>query len=182
MAKSGICVRRAVSDDAESLSAFAAAIFPLGGHPGADPLDIAHYIATELTAERFRKLIENPNAMLFVAETADHICGCVLVLHSSSHAQIEAVAPAQLQRFYVAPAHHGRGVADELMRQALAGLGQDCLTAVWLSVHTENPRAIAFYKKWEFHIMGTHELLVGSDRQKDFLMRRDPPLAPSERA
>jgi ribosomal protein S18 acetylase RimI-like enzyme len=182
MAEPGISVRCAMSDDAEALSAFAAAVFPLGGPPGVDPLDLAHYIATELTAECFRTLIENPNAMLLVAEMPDHICGCALALRSSPHPQIEGVAPAELQKLYVAPAHHGRGVADELMRQALASLGRDRLAAVWLSVYSENPRAIAFYKKWGFHIVGTHEVLVGADRQKDFLMRRDPPLAPQERA
>ena len=171
-----------MSDDAEALSAFAATIFPLGGPPGADPLDLAHYIATELTAECFRTLIENPNAILFVAEMADQICGCVLALRSSPHPQIEGVAPAELQKLYVALAHHGRGVANELMRQALASLGRDRLAVVWLSVYSENPRAIAFYKKWGFHIVGTHEVLVGTDRQKDFLMRRDLPLAPQERA
>jgi diamine N-acetyltransferase len=182
MARHGICVRGAMSDDAEALSAFAAAVFPLGGPPGADPLDLAHYIATELTAECFRTLIENPNALLFVAEMADHICGYALVLRSSPHPQIEGVAPAELQKLYVDPAHHGRGVADELMCQALASLGRDRLAVVWLSVYSKNPRAIAFYKKWGFHIVGTHEFLVGADRQKDFLMRRDPPLAAQERA
>jgi ribosomal protein S18 acetylase RimI-like enzyme len=182
MAEPGICVRYAMSDDAEALSAFAAAVFPLGGPPGADPVDLAHYIAAELTAECFRTLVETPNATLFVAEVADHICGCVLVLRSSPHPQIEGVAPAELQKVYVAPAHHGRGVADELMRQALASLERDRLATVWLSVYSENPRAIAFYKKWGFHIVGTHEVLVGADRQKDFLMRRDPPLALQEKA
>jgi ribosomal protein S18 acetylase RimI-like enzyme len=106
----------------------------------------------------------------------------VLVLRSSPHPQIEGLAPAELQRFYVAPAHHGRGVADALMRQALASLGRDRLAAVWLSVYSENSRAIAFYKKWGFHVVGTQEVLVGADRQKDFLMRRDLPLAPQESA
>jgi diamine N-acetyltransferase len=174
MAEPGTCVRSARSDDAEALSAFAAEVFPLGCPPSADARDIAHYIATELTAECFRTLIENPNAMLFVAEMADHICGCVLVLRSSPHPQIEGVAPAELRRLYVAPAHHGRGVADELMRQAFASLGRDRFAAVWLSVSSENLRAIAFYKKWGFHIVGTQEILVGADRQKDFLMRLAP--------
>jgi ribosomal protein S18 acetylase RimI-like enzyme len=182
MAEPGMCVRRATVDDAVALSDFAAAIFPLGCPPGTDPRDLAHHIATELTPERFRKLIEDSNAMLFVAQMPDHICGCVLALQSSPHSQIEGDAPAELQKFYVAPAQHGRGVAGELMRQTLASLRRDRLDAVWLSVNCENSRAIAFYKKWGFHIVGTHELLVGSDRQKDFLMRRDPPLAPSERA
>jgi len=182
MTEPGLCVRCAMSDDAESVSAFAAAVFPLGGPPGADPLDLAHYIATELNPECFRTLIENPKAILLVAEMAGHIGGCVLVLRSSPHPQIEDVAPAELQRFYVAPALHGRGVADELMRQALASLGRDRLAAVWLSVYSGNPRAIAFYKKWGFHVVGTQEILVGSDRQKDFLMRRDLRLAPQESA
>ena len=182
MAEAGICVRCAVSDDAEALSAFAAAVFPLGGRPGADPLDLAHFIATELTAERFRLLIENPNAMVFVAETEDHLCGYAVVLRSSPQPQIEDVAPAELRKFYVAPAHHGRGVADKLMRHALASLERDCPAAIWLSVYSENPRAIAFYERWGFHIVGTQEFLVGSDRQKDFVMRRDPPFARQERA
>jgi len=176
-----IRVRCAISDDAEELSAFAAAVFPLGGRPGADPVDLAHYIATELTAERFRTLIESPNAVFFVAETADHICGYALALRSSPHPQIEGVAPAEVRKFYVAPAHHGRGVADQLMLQSLASLAQDRLAVVWLSVYSENPRAIAFYKRWGFRIVGKQEFLVGADPQTDFVMRRDPPLAPQER-
>jgi ribosomal protein S18 acetylase RimI-like enzyme len=178
MAEPGICVRRAMSDDAEALSAFAAAVFRLGGRPGADPLDLAHYIAKELTPDRFRTMIEDPNAVLLVAEMADQICGYAQMLRSSPHPQIEGVATAEVRKFYVAPAYHGRGVAGELMRQALASLERDRSGVVWLGVYSENPRAIAFYKKWGFHIVGTYEFLVGADRQKDFIMRRDPPLAP----
>jgi len=178
----GIRIRRAKMDDARALSDFAAAIFPLGCPPGANPQGLAHHIATKLTPECFRRLIEDSNATLFVAEKADQLCGCVLALRSSPHPQIEAMAPAELQKFYVAPEQHGQGVAGELMRQSLASLEQDRLDTVWLSVNCENSRAIAFYQKWDFHIVGTHELLVGADRQKDFLMRRDPPLVPPEKA
>lgn len=182
MAEPGISIRCATQDDAEALSAFAAEVFPLGGRPGADSEDIAHFIATELTVERFRMMIEDDNDMLFVAKIADHLCGYALALRTSRHPQIEDVAPAEVRKFYVAPAHHGRGVADELMRQALASLERDRLAAVWLSVFSENPRAIAFYKKWGFRIVGTQLFLVGADPQRDFLMRRDPPVAQQERA
>ena len=181
MAESGTCVRYARTDDAEVLSSLAAMVFPLGCPPGTDPLDLAHHISKELTAERFCELVENPNNMLFVAEVADQLCGFVLALRSSPHPQIEGVTPAELQKFYVAPAHHGRGIAHDLMRQALASLGQDRLAAVWLSVNSENPRAMAFYKKWDFYIVGTHEVLVGADRQKDLVMRRDLLPASQER-
>ncbi len=170
-----------MTDDVEALSAFASAAIPLGGPPGADPLDLAHYIAAELTAKCFRTWIENPNAIMFVAEMADQICGYVLVLRSSRHPQIEDFAPAELRKLYVAPARHGSGIADELVRQALTSLERDRRAAVWLSVFSENPRAIAFYKKWGFRIVGTQLFLVGADPQRDFLMRRDP-VAQQERA
>lgn len=171
-----------MTDDAGALSAFAAAVFPLGGPPGANPLDLAHYIAAELTAKCFRAWIGNPNAIMFLAEMEGQICGYVLVLRSSPHPQIEGGAPAELRKLYVAPAHHGRDVADELMRQAIASLERDRPATVWLSVFSENPRAIAFYKKWGFRIVGTQLFLVGADPQRDFLMRRDPPVAQQERA
>lgn len=177
-----ICIRRAMTADTEALSAFAAAVFPLGGRPGADPLDLAHYIAAELTVKCFRAWIEDPNAIMLVAEMEDQICGYVLVLRLSPHPQIEDSESAELRKLYVAPAHHGRGVADELMRQALASLERDRRAAVWLSVFSENPRALAFYKKWGFRIVGTQLFLVGADPQRDFLMRRDPPVAQQERA
>lgn len=181
MGEPGISVRCAIHNDAEQLSTFAAEVFPLGGRPGADSRDLAQYIATELTPECFRALIENPNAILFVAAMADHICGYALLLRSSPHPRIEGVTPAEVRKFYVAPTHHGRGVADQLMCRALASLERDRSAVVWLSVYSENPRAIAFYKKWGFHIVGSHEFLVGADPQQDFLMRRDPLLAPEER-
>jgi GNAT superfamily N-acetyltransferase len=111
----GLHIRSAVTDDAEALSAFATAVFPLGGPSGADPLDLGHYIAAELTAKCFRTWIENPNAIMFVAEMADQICGYVLVLRLSPHPQIEDAAPAELRKLYVAPAHHGSGIANELI-------------------------------------------------------------------
>src|SRR5437016_9600038 len=93
-------VQRAISEDAEALSAFAAAVFPLGGRPGADPADLALYIARELTPECFRTLIADPNAALWVATIADRICGYALVLRSSPHPRIASVAPAEVRKFY----------------------------------------------------------------------------------
>jgi ribosomal protein S18 acetylase RimI-like enzyme len=126
--------------------------------------------------------MENPNAALFVAENADQLVGYVVIFRTSPNPQIEDAAPAELRKLYVAPAHHGRGVADELMRRALASLEPGRSSTVWVGVYAENPRAIAFYRKWNFHVVGTYEFLVGADRQKDFLMRRDLPPAPWDRA
>ena len=60
-----VCVRNAITGDAEALSAFAAAVFLRGGSRR-QSLDLGHYIATELTPKCFRTWIENPDAIMFV--------------------------------------------------------------------------------------------------------------------
>jgi ribosomal protein S18 acetylase RimI-like enzyme len=45
---------------------------------------------------------------------------------------------------------------------------------LWLGVWEENPRAIAFYAKWSFVVVGQKTFLVGDDPQTDHVMQRSP--------
>lgn len=169
-----ITIRRADDNDAETLSGFAARVFPLGGRPGADSTDLAAYISTELTRERFRSILANPHSLLLLAESGSSLAGYGLLVHQSANPQIDAHAPEEVRKLYVDPRYHGRGVADALMRDMLIAVAPEC-DVIWLGVFSENSRAIAFYERWGFRRIGTQHFLVGDDRQKDFLMRRDPP-------
>ena len=167
-----VLVRPAVPAEAEALSVFAAKVFPLGGRPGADPADLEAYFAAELTPDRFRALSQDPGVVLLVAESERQIAGYAALVHDCKHPKLPANSPAELRKLYVVPDHHGRGVADALMRELLLAV-RTSADVVWLSVFSENARAIAFYQRWGFRLVGTHDFLVGEDRQKDFLMQRD---------
>jgi ribosomal protein S18 acetylase RimI-like enzyme len=41
-----------------------------------------------------------------------------------------------------------------------------------LGVWEHNPRALAFYKRWGFEIVGRQAFLLGQDLQQDFVMVR----------
>jgi len=43
---------------------------------------------------------------------------------------------------------------------------------LWLGVWEHNHRARAFYRKWNFHDVGTHVFHLGEDLQTDILMQR----------
>jgi ribosomal protein S18 acetylase RimI-like enzyme len=175
-------IRRATSTDAAGLSAFAASVFPLGC-PETAPSDLAAYIAAELSPAAFRALLENPNVLVLLAETfavqpaaaeTKPIVAYMVVARSSSHPLLSAPVLAEFRKLYLDPAYHGSGLADELMQSAFAILHAEGLRPIWLSTFSGNSRAIAFYKKWGFRIVGTQEFVVGTDRQKDFLMLYDP--------
>ena len=58
------------------------------------------------------------------------------------------------------------------MRAAIDEAASSGATAVWLGVWENNSRAIAFYGKFGFVDVGSHEFLVGSDAQTDRVMVR----------
>jgi GNAT superfamily N-acetyltransferase len=79
----------------------------------------------------------------------------------------------ELWRFYVDRRWHGRGLAAPLMDAAKKAAGALGARQLWLSVWERNPRAVAFYTKSGFRIVGSKDFWVGSDRQTDHVMVAD---------
>lgn len=163
---------RAGAGDASALARLSAALFPLGCPANTPPEDLADYIRRELTPERFRLLLEDERNLLLMANVSGDLAGYALIMPAPSPAHIPSV-PYELRKFYMDPAWHGRGVAHALMEELLAQAAERGYDPLWLSVFSENQRAMSFYARWGFEIAGTQEFLVGSDRQKDFLMVRE---------
>jgi ribosomal protein S18 acetylase RimI-like enzyme len=74
----------------------------------------------------------------------------------------------ELDWIMVHPDFHGRGAAGPLMAAGIDWLGQD--RAQWLNVIGDNPRAIAFYRKYGFAIDPT----VRSDHAVPRVIMRRP--------
>lgn len=168
-----ITIRAATIADAEKISRLSAETFPLGCPADTDPAHLAAFIASELTPARFREFIVTNGVTILLAEVEGEAAGFTMLVSDCGHPQITAERPIELRKFYVAPEHHGRGVAQELMQAAQRVLDDPAHDAAWLSVHSGNARAISFYRTWGFEVVGTHYFNVGGDPQKDFVMRRE---------
>jgi ribosomal protein S18 acetylase RimI-like enzyme len=177
MTQPEVWIRRATVADAETLSRLSERVFPLGCPANTNPQDLAQHIAKELTPQRFRVLLEDDDrVVLLLAETPTELAGYALLVRDCTNAQVQSPVQCELRRFYVEAAYHGRGVANALMKELLAIAADQRECAIWLSVHSENQRAIAFYRRWGFRIAGTQDFLVGNDPQKDYVMQRDSKL------
>jgi ribosomal protein S18 acetylase RimI-like enzyme len=80
--------------------------------------------------------------------------------------------PLEIVRIYACQEWLGRGVGPMLMQACLDEARQRGCDALWLDVWERNPRAIAFYRKWGFKVVGTQGFQLGSDMQTDLLMQR----------
>lgn len=169
MSTPGFQLRRPAPEDAEPLSLFAARIFPLGGRPGADPAHIAAYVAEHLTPAQLRADMANSHMTLVIAEIGPDIVGYAALVRDSRHPQLPANCSNEVHKLYVDPAQHGRGIADAFMSALL----EEATAPLWLTVFSENPRAIRFYQRWGFQVAGRQDFYVGEDRQQDLLMTRE---------
>jgi GNAT superfamily N-acetyltransferase len=82
-------------------------------------------------------------------------------------------------RFYVDRPWIGRGVAQHLMNAALDEARSLGAKTIWLGVWEFNPRAIAFYRKCGFELVGDHEFLFADVVQTDLVMSRASEASPS---
>ena len=79
----------------------------------------------------------------------------------------------ELKRIYVLSNFHGSGVAAALRDAAVAHAADSGMRRLLLGVYARNGRAIRFYQKNGFTIIGTRKFLVGANRYDDVIMARD---------
>jgi ribosomal protein S18 acetylase RimI-like enzyme len=66
----------------------------------------------------------------------------------------------------------GSGIGAALMRAVLDAARRNGRKTLWLGVWERNARAIAFYERWGFEVVGEHVFRLGSDEQTDLIMER----------
>lgn len=168
--RAAVTIRRAGPDDAAPLATLAERTFrdAFAIHNSTEDMD-AHCARCFGTGIQSKE-IADPRLITLVAESDGHMAGYSQLQPSLPNDCVTGDRPAELKRLYVASAWHGRGVAHELMRfvfSAVAGVQGDC---VWLGVWEHNSRAIAFYRKFGFRIVGSHDFMLGRDLQRDLIM------------
>lgn len=168
-----LLIRRATAGDAALLARVGAEFFTATFAAQNDPHDLRTYLATAFSPAIQQAELADPDRVTFIAESTDGAtAGYAMLRRGATSTAVAANHPAELQRFYVAAPFQGRGLARNLMAFCLEQASEWGCDALWLGVWELNPRAIAFYEKSGFQKVGRQYFMVGSDRQRDFVMSR----------
>ncbi|GAA2038299.1 GNAT family N-acetyltransferase [Agromyces tropicus] len=193
-----VTIRPATSGDAEALARLAAVTFPLACPPSTTADSIAWFIAEQLSEVRFAEFLADPDRTILVAEP-DRASGAGIALAGAEEvaatgglvgwsmlvatedgvpADEDAAAsvttrPAiELSKMYVHPVAHGAGIAGTLMGETLARAAATGARVVWLGVNQENARAIRFYEKQGFEVVGSKGFRLGDRIEHDHVLER----------
>ena len=170
-------VRTAGPADAAGLAELAAATFPLACPPGSSPEDISEFIAGQLSAERFAEYLDDPDRTILVAEDEDGMCGYTMLVRGETKdadvaAAITLRPTIELSKVYVLAGSHGRGISAPLVAATLDAAAQTGAAGIWLGVNDQNARAVRFYEKSGFRVVGAKTFQLGSRLEHDHVMER----------
>jgi len=156
-----------------------AALSALGGQTfveafGADntPEDTAAHLAATFTPERLAQEIADPSSRLLIAEVGSAPAGYAKLHWTDPPDCVSGPKPVELARIYVLARWHGHGVGRALLERCMEEARAAGAQTMWLGVWERNQGAQAFYGKLGFAHVGYKAFMVGSDKQRDWVMER----------
>lgn len=167
-----LIVRRGKADDAELLAQLGARTFSETFAADNTREDMAAYLSAAFSREQQAAELADPRATFHIAEANGVAVGYAMVRSGNAPDGVTDDNPIELVRLYVSRESLGSGVGAALMHACIREAKQSGYETLWLGVWEHNHRARAFYRKWNFHEVGTHVFQLGADPQTDVLMQR----------
>jgi GNAT superfamily N-acetyltransferase len=165
-------IRRGALSDAGLLAELGARTFSETFAAENTSADMAAYLEASFSPEQQSRELSDPLATFLIAEIEARAAGYAMLRPSPAPIEISQENPIELVRLYVSREWHGRGVGAALMQACIdEALRRDHGT-LWLGVWEHNERAQAFYRSWNFVVVGDHIFQLGADAQRDLLMER----------
>lgn len=165
-----IAVRQAKSSDAASLAVIAERTFRMTFAADNSEENINLHCAEKFSAEIQSAEISDPQLITLLAEVAGELVGFAQLRLEHAAAGVRSDRPSELHRIYVSSEWHGGGVANKLMHAVYAAAAQAGSDCIWLGVWEQNLKAISFYRKCGFSVVGDHAFMLGRDRQRDLIL------------
>lgn len=163
-------IRYATLADAHILTELGAKTFRDTFSRDNTPENMEAYLRASFSPDIQRRELSEPDVIFLIAESEGHPVGYAQLVMNSKDESIEGARPLEVRRIYASQEYLGKGVGKELMKATIKEARQRGCDCVWLGVWEKNHRAIDFYKKWGFRVVGSHTFTLGEDPQNDFVM------------
>ncbi|MDR3509300.1 MAG: GNAT family N-acetyltransferase [Caulobacteraceae bacterium] len=138
------------------------------------PEDLADFLATAHTPEKYAAWASDPAYGLWIVERGE--TAIAYALAGPCHLPHPDVTPdcGELCRIYVLAEAQGAGLGGRLLTLALDWLERSGRT-LWIGVWSENLGAQRLYARYGFEKAGEYEFPVGATRDQEFILRRAAP-------
>ncbi len=159
-----IQIREAKLEDAALISLLGRITFTeTFGHLFRDPEDLQEYYDRTFSVPKIEKSLSKANNVFWIAFSNRLPVGYAKLKLRSPSEFIESEDLCQLQKIYVLKDFLSQKIGHRLQETLLKRAYESGSEKIWLSVLIENERAIRFYQKRGFEIIGEHDFRIGKE-------------------
>ena len=155
-----IRIEKVGHEDLAELTSVAKETFIQSHGHNANTADIQLYLDANYTRDIFKAEINQPNAAYRLLFYKNEMVGYSKIVLDQPAANVEVKNIAKLARIYILEAFHGLGLGEELFNFNMNQAKEKNQAGIWLFTWIENKRAIRFYEKMAFKIIGSHDFRI----------------------
>lgn len=149
-----IQIQKATLNDAKILTEVGFKSFKSAHGHSAPKKDIEQYMSQNFNETTFTKELSVEKNQFYILSYDEVVVGYTLVIFNQKDTQIIVENCAYLSRIYLLEEYYGLGLGKKLFDFIKTLCQQNNQNGIWLRVWVENQRAIQFYKKLGFEIIG----------------------------
>jgi len=151
---------RASVGDAELLSVLGRTTFMESHGKSASDKDIETYVNLKYTQKALEFELQNPENIFYILYHDKIAIGYSKIILNVKDANIPFKNVTKLERFYVLQDYHNLKLGWELFNFNVKQSKAQQQVGMWLHTWTENQKAINFYSKAGFKIIGHHDFKI----------------------
>ena len=130
------------------------------------------FLAEQFTTAALIKEVGAKGNTFFLAYVDDKPAGYLRLRDGECPPGAGAGKAIEIARLYATKDMIGKGVGKALIAHAIQYAGSNDKEIIWLGVWENNHRAISFYQQWGFQKFDEHDFILGTDIQRDWLMKK----------
>ncbi len=129
------------------------------GH-SADPAEINTYVTEKYSLDVFKAELSDPNNIYHIIYKDDRPAGYSKIVFDTPYVNSQIKNIAKFERLYLLKEFYDLKLGSALFRFNIDLSKKNNQSGAWLFVWKENQRAVDFYKKNGFRIIGSHDFKI----------------------
>lgn len=153
-------IRRATEDDTETIAAIGRVAVADAHRLSCSAADLAQYLAENYNQEVIKDELNNAANIYHILYYNDTPAGFSKIVLNAAHENINETNATKLDRIYLLSDFYDLKLGHRLLHHNIALSKSAQQSGMWLFTWIGNERAISFYKRNGFEIIGAHSFRV----------------------
>jgi len=135
--------------------------------------DMETYAASSFSREKLTAELHTIGADFYFAMLDGEVAGFVKLNIGEAQNEFKQDNSLEIERLYVLAKYQNQKLGRLMLNFAFEAAADNNVDFIWLGVWEHNLRAIKLYESLEFKHCGSHDFMLGTDRQTDLLLRKE---------